>query len=109
MGEVLVCAATRFAAVHHWPDAPDAVAYLRDPHRHEFHVRAWAPVTHLDRAVEVIDLKLRLGEALAILAGPERDFGSLSCEMIADHLRRFLECRACEVLEDGENGAVVIG
>jgi hypothetical protein len=98
--------------LHNWPGCPfDEVSYLRDLHRHVFHIKAYKLVTHSDRDVEFIMLKHRITEFL-------RDryyrapwachlFGAKSCEMIAEELIRYFDLTRCEVSEDNENGAIV--
>jgi hypothetical protein len=98
--------------LHCWPGCPiEEVSYLRDPHRHLFHIKAYVSVTHGDRDVEFIVLKhwiqdyLKGGyydDALHL-----HDFGSRSCEMIAEELIHEFGLSRCEVSEDGENGAVL--
>ena len=103
---------------HNWPTCPfDEVAYLRDPHRHVFHIKAHKPVNHDDRDTEFIMLKHQIGEYLTTkyAKGPQPYcygnnvcvFGAMSCEMLARELiEEFNLCR-CEVNEDGENGAIL--
>ena len=43
---------TQFTGYHRWDDAPDCVAFLRNTHRHVFHVKVTVPVQHNDRAIE---------------------------------------------------------
>jgi len=98
----------RFEATHCWPTCPlKGVAFLRHPHRHVFHIRIQAPVTHTDRDLEIIEFKravlLYLEERY-----PSRDLGSMSCEQLAQELLVIFEASMVEVLEDGENGAVAI-
>ena len=98
--------------VHHWPECPlEEVKYLRDPHRHMFHIKAYKSVSHDDRDVEFIVLKHKIlsyfydgwfDSKLRLF-----DFGSMSCEMIAKDLIAKFNLSRCEVSEDGENGAVV--
>ena len=96
----------QFEGFHRWKDAPDSVGFLRDWHRHIFHVRLSVPVGHLDRDVEFITLKKEMEEHLHHKYRGKR-FES-SCETIAaDLLREFSACLV-EVSEDGENGAVVV-
>ena len=108
----------QFEGWHCWPDAPDAFTYLRNSHRHMFHVRAEVSVEHDNRDVEFIEMKRYL-EAFA--TGLESEFvggprypTSLSCEMMAalfvDEIRRVYGPRQVVVVtvsEDGENGATV--
>lgn len=101
--------------IHSWPECPfDEVAYLRDPHRHIFHIKGYKVVTHDDRDVEFIMLKRQLVEYL-IFKYADRDnenpficmFGPMSCEMIAKELIEEFDLSKCEVSEDNENGTVV--
>lgn len=106
---------TRFAALHHWPDAPDEVAYLRDPHRHTFHVTLAVSQTHADRDVEYLTLRRVLDGMIMARYEHGNVFGNLgtkSCEMIATEIVEWATMhgyhpRYCEVFEDGENGARV--
>ncbi len=103
-----VFATLRFEGFHAWPAAPDEVAFLRDRHRHLFHVRAEVTVAHQDREVEFILLKRRVeAEIQKVLA--EQPTEQWSCEAWALYLWRELGLDRVEVSEDGENGAVVEG
>ena len=103
---------TQMAGIHNWPGCPfDEVSYLRDPHRHMFHIKAHKLVTHSDRDVEFIMLKHLIEEYLNMEYWHDQHkclyFGAMSCEMIAEELiNKFDLCR-CEVSEDGENGAII--
>lgn len=104
---------------HNWPDCPfDEVDYLREKHRHVFHIKAHKVVTHDDRDTEFIMLKHDIeqymwanydGDGVDIHQNNSGiiEFGAMSCEMIArDLIDQFNLCR-CEVNEDGENGAIL--
>lgn len=108
-----VIASLRFEATHNWPGVlesliPDIgdVAYLRHPHRHEFHIRVWKSVGHDDREVEIIMLKHQVAKQLQEWY-PKNELGPTSCETLATRLVEAFNLEACEVLEDGENGAHV--
>lgn len=100
---------TRFEGLHCWPQATEEVRFLLHLHRHEFHVTLWIEQYHDQRDVEYITLKRWLKDLLD--AGfPE----SFSCEAMAREIifsarqaygpeRKY----QCEVLEDGENGALL--
>ena len=108
---------------HNWPGCPfDEVSYLRDEHRHVFHIKAYKKVTHSDRDVEFIMLKHQLehyvnwkyknidkvlADGSAIRGTNLCKFGAKSCEMIAKELIEQFDLVACEVSEDNENGAIV--
>lgn len=94
----------RFEGVHSWPDCPlQDVAFLRDPHRHEFHVEAVKLVEHEDRDVEIIMLKRAMQVWCQAFRGPH----TMSCESMARQLVDAFLLQRCRVLEDGENGAEV--
>ncbi len=96
-----------FEARHCWPDAPAEVAFLRATHRHMFHVRAEAPVTHANRDIEFILLKRALVAVVQAQLATE-DTGDWSCEHWAEYLLvQEPRLAAVEVSEDGENGARV--
>lgn len=97
---------TRFEGFHCWPEAPNEVAFLRDRHRHEFRVRAEVTVDHADRDVEFILLKRKLDKKIDTILEDENT-ANWSCEMWAITLIDELDLDACEVSEDGENGAYV--
>lgn len=82
-------------------------AYLKFTHRHIFHVRCEAAVSHNNRDIEFINLKHRVQKFCE--ANYHKRFISVtSCEMIAEAiLRDFPELHKVEVSEDGENGAVL--
>lgn len=90
----------RLVGFHCWPEAPEAVAYLRQPHRHLFTIIVAVNVTHDDRDVEFHMLQrdlLRITSALWPLRPEpgvgEFDFAHRSTEMLAaemiDALRAF--------------------
>ena len=98
---------------HNWPDCPfDKVDYLRVPHRHVFHIKAYAEVYHDDRDVEFIMLKHEIKDYF-VSRGYFKvekslcEFGARSCEMIARELIERFDLSRCEVSEDNENGAIV--
>ncbi len=98
--------------IHNWPACPfDEVSYLRDPHRHMFHIKAHKYVTHSDRDVEFIMLKHAIKVYLTgkyfSVDKAAFVFRAMSCEMIAKELINKFDLCKCEVSEDGENGAIV--
>lgn len=98
--------------LHNWANCPhEEVAYLRDDHRHVFHIKASVEVTHTDRDVEFIMLKHSIEEYLITNYFDPIiymcNFGSMSCEMLAVELINRFNLVQCEVNEDGENGSVV--
>lgn len=108
----------KFEGTHCYPDAPEEVRYLRDPHRHMFGVRVEMEVHHDDRDIEFIMMKHVVQSQLHAVYpfDPVRriyDLGTTSCEsiarMIAEQLQKRYGPRAIVVTvdEDGENGAIV--
>lgn len=102
-----------FPAIHNWPSCPfDEVAYLRDPHRHVFHVKAHKQVYHDDRDVEFIMLKTKIRNFLytkypCIDNTETLLLGATSCEMLASVLIQQFDLVQCEVNEDNENGSIL--
>lgn len=104
---ILVVVNIVFEGVHNWPECPhEDVSFLRYPHRHTFHIRAEKEVVHSDRDVEIIRLKRKIIEGL-VVEFPLGNLGRMSCEDLCFHLIGRHTLHACEVLEDGENGAKV--
>lgn len=98
----------QFEGIHRWSACPiEEVKYLRDPHRHVFHICCKKAVTHDDRQVEIIQLKHRISEWLDTLY-QGHDMGETSCEMLAKKIAQRFGLNYCSVLEDGENGAEYI-
>lgn len=98
--------------LHRWKECPfEEVAYLRDLHRHMFHIKCYKNVNHSDRDTEFIILKHQVMGYFkdTFYEIPLRccNFGEMSCEMIAERLIEFFNLSRCEVSEDGENGAIV--
>lgn len=107
--------------MHNWETCDlQPVEYLKHPHRHIFHIKAFKLVTHSDRDIEFINLKHEINKYLIgqYWSGWSKDdtregyglcvFGSMSCEMMAAELIEQFNLIRCEVSEDGENGAIVI-
>ena len=96
--------------VHRWAKCPhEDVKFLRDFHRHIFHVECEKQVFHDDRDVEFIRFKR---EVLKYLLDKYDDgeclkFNDMSCEMIAKELVLKYDLIKCSVFEDNENGATV--
>lgn len=98
--------------LHCRPTCPiEEVSYLRDLHRHIFHIRCWKIVSHNDRDVEIIQFKHNIESFLTKLYRSEAHrccvFGSRSCEDIAEELILNFWLMQCEVLEDWENWAAL--
>jgi hypothetical protein len=105
MARFAVLARFQIEGFHCWPEAPEVVSFLRQRHRHLFHVELEQWVTHTDRDVEIIMLRRRGIEVLASEFGYPCEFRRYSCEQIAEYLLRHLQLSRCTVLEDNENGA----
>lgn len=104
---------TQFEGFHFWKDAPEEVKFLRDLHRHMFHVEVEMEVDHCDRAVEIILLKRQVNNLCLSLTEIIKKEG-WSCEMIAKTIVNYLYIEyasrwiSVKVLEDNENGGRVI-
>ena len=102
---------TRFTGEHRWENAPEEVDFLRNNHRHEFHVEVKVEQFHDDRDVEYIMLKRKVDD---IINEWPHDLDTTSCEMMCDDLYQALSAHiegerayVVKVFEDGENGAEV--
>lgn len=110
MEKVVFCT-LQVEGIHSWPGCNiEEVSYLKDQHRHMFHIKAYKKVTHADRDTEFIKLKhgIKLHFSGFYSARYKcANFKNMSCEHIAEHLVETFKLTACEVSEDGENGALV--
>ena len=106
--EATIFVKAAFVGYHRYVGAPDDVSFLREWHRHVFHVKLWFKVDHLNRDLEFFQQQRKLKKFLDLTFEGQRF--EKSCEMIAvDILEVFKDSGAefCEVSEDGENGAFV--
>lgn len=97
---------TSFEGLHKYPDAPEDVEFLKNEHRHIFHVKVWIEVFHNDRDIEFILFKRYINTLLL-----SDDLNNLSCEMISDRLAEEIHIKhpdrdlKIEISEDKENGS----
>ena len=109
---MMIFVKTTFEAIHKWADAPQEVAFLRNPHRHLFHVKLTVEVFHEDRDLEFFTVKEQLDHTIKqiLLDDPMQ-----SCEWMAIKILFKMSTKypsrlmTCSVSEDGENGAIVSG
>lgn len=115
-----ITVAAQAEGLHHWPGAPEAESYLRQPHRHLFTITIRMQVRHGDREIEINAFARWLHDqvlpALATAShdGGPADFGTRSCEQLAEQITGQIRTRhgedrwiECEVLEDGILGGGV--
>jgi hypothetical protein len=103
----------QFVGCHQWPKAPPLVAFLRNLHRHVFHVRALFRVTGDDRQLEFFTVQQNLEAAADTVKTQLQTNPYLSCEQMALSILTFLSglkfwVESVEVSEDAENGAIVV-
>ena len=100
---------TQFEATHSWPNCPhEDVKFLRNEHRHIFHVEVKIKVTHNDRELEFIRVKREITDLLNNVLGSKLE--SMSCEDIALFVCNTYPqwpIKSVSVFEDNENGAMV--
>lgn len=103
-----------FEAKHRWRDAPVVVDFLRNSHRHLFHVRTDVQQMDGDRELEYFILRSVVKTVLDDILQVEWKEDGMSCEALARAIKRRLEGSAFSdrlvrvaVHEDGENGCVV--
>jgi len=114
--ETYVIIKDQFPAFHAWSACPyDEVAFLRQPHRHMFHIQIKIKVSHYNRDVEFFMIKNTLAKILHE-SYVNQFFGDASCEMLCKNIKQdlvsnypiLLNIHSIQVWEDGENGAEVI-
>ena len=109
---IRIVARTAVEGIHRWLACPiDEVSYLRNYHRHLFHIECKAYVNHMDRDIEFIklthDVRIFLHRKYFSEQHQCLFFGDSSCEMLADELIKTFDLYECEVNEDGESGSIV--
>ncbi len=97
--------------MHCWPEAPEEVDFLRNPHRHLFWFTAWATITK-SRQIEFFLLRNQMQVLTAKIADYNflgYDFKDFSCEQIAEKLLKHAppSVYAIKVSEDNENASIV--
>lgn len=103
---------------HCWPEAKDVfpeVGFLSERHRHMFHFKCYAYVTHTDRDEEFIRMKRRIEAQIKTEFGNLNsygfhgcEFGRMSCEDLGNWILTHNEnLYRVEVSEDNENGAII--
>jgi hypothetical protein len=117
---------TQVEGIHYWKNAPKDkilnIKFLKNPHRHMFHIKVTLQVFDDDREFEFLLMKRWLTLVGTTIFGEPFKLKpvAMSCEMIAREILKkvyhFLvesdsspRCVSCEVSEDGENGALVSG
>lgn len=96
----------RIEGLHYWKNAPPIVEYLKNEHRHVFHIRCEFAVKNSDREIEIFIQENKIRNYIKEKYGEPALFGQMSCEMIAEEIMQYFpKCKACEVLEDGFGGA----
>lgn len=106
---------TQFEGFHKYPQAPEEVSFLKDLHRHIFHVEVQIEVFHDDRELEIIMVKRALTKFLLQTV----ELGITSCEMLCKWVQDWVKSTYptpasqyarvvhVKVMEDGENGAML--
>jgi len=109
--ETSITVRTRFEGLHCYPNAPEEVSFLRNLHRHVFHVDVTLTVFHDDRDVEFFILQREIDK---FISEHVSQLDNKSCEMIARTIFNYIfdkysnrDYYEVSVSEDGENGATV--
>ena len=107
-----IVARLQLEGIHRWLLCPiEEVNYLRNYHRHVFHIIAHCYVNHSDRDIEFIELTHKIKTHLNDHYYDDMHkclfFDDNSCEMIASELLHKFNLDECEVNEDGESGSIV--
>lgn len=96
--------------IHCYPNAPEDVSYLQQPHRHLFHYTVGIEVSHNDRDIEFHQFQK---VCLDFVESIDYDLNYKSCEMLAEDLINYLRSTYpnrsinVDVSEDGECGATL--
>ena len=96
--------------IHHYPDAPKEVSFLKHPHRHMFHFKVKIQVFDNDRDIEFIIFKRWLED---LYKEDIVQLNNKSCEMISDDLAKAIKDKypqrelIINVREDKENGCEI--
>ena len=109
----------QFVGTHKWGNCPhEDVAFLKNEHRHVFHVQTVLPVNHDDRDLEFFMVQNEIDKTIYDLYDGNTvhlELGNRSCEMVAkeiiDGLRKTydnLPWIRVSVSEDDENSAGVM-
>ena len=115
----------QFEGWHRWKDAPEIdektgyyLDFLRNIHRHIFHVEIWISQKHNERDIEYLSFKNWLIDPIqdTVYTTVQDRFGITeedSCETMATKIKKFIKDSYPDrkvkvfVFEDGENGACV--
>lgn len=102
--------------LHHWPEAPKHLLFIKHLHRHIFFFDVEIDVDNNDREIEFFEAQQYCISRLqhlfsSVLAEGGINFHSYSCEQIAESLLKDLmsvyRIKSVLVSEDNENGARV--
>ena len=116
MNKIYIIVKTNFEMVHHFPNAPIEVDFLKKPHRHIFHVEAKIPVSHEDRQLEFFIVKKFIDDIIQKSILPKQKYEAVpySCEYMAGIILNSLSLTyqikkdlSVSIFEDFENGGVV--
>lgn len=75
-----------FEGTHYYENAPFDVAFLRNEHRHIFHIEVWIEQLHNDRELEYISVKRELMNHFT-----NNNQNYKSCEMIAEDIIDYID------------------
>jgi len=96
---------------HSYDSAPVGVGFLKNNHRHLFHVRVEIEVYHNNRDIEFILLNQALKKRF-----PDNSLNEMSCEMMCENIADFIHSKyanwrgrniVVSVSEDNESGSIL--
>lgn len=100
--------------LHYWPSpSHEEVQFLKSPHGHTFHFKLTFEVGHNDRDIEFFMTKSTILEFLQLKFKDDKlpngilNFGSASCEHLAQLLLEQFNAFEVDVSEDNLDGAIV--
>lgn len=100
--------------LHYWPSpSHEEVQFLKSPHGHTFHFKLTFEVDHNDRDIEFFMTKSTILKFLQLKFKDDKlpngilNFGSASCEQLAQLLLEQFNAFEVDVSEDNLDGAIV--
>lgn len=92
---------------HFYPNAPQICDFLAQRHRHVFVIDCLFEVSHNEREIEIITQQREIEKYLKARYGNLCEFGSMSCESIAEELMLNFKAYKVTVKEDNYGGATL--
>ena len=102
-----------FEGIHRYVDAPEEVKFLRNYHRHLFHVTIKIQLFKGDRELEFFVVQRALRPLIKLWFATHMNYNDTSCETAAKTIHYIVQMQyanravSVQVMEDGENGILL--